>query len=106
MANKTLKSIKFKNSSDVYEIYDNQARTALENVYTKTEVDGKGYLTSHQTLKTINNESIVGTGNITIQGGLDSTNYYTKEQVDELIDIDDLANAVIAKLDEAEEVTL
>ena len=27
------------------------------------------YLTSHQTLKTINNESIVGTGNISISGG-------------------------------------
>lgn len=28
-----------------------------------------GFLTSHQQLKTINNESLIGTGNITIQGG-------------------------------------
>ena len=28
-----------------------------------------GYLTSHQTLKTINNQSLVGSGNITISGG-------------------------------------
>jgi hypothetical protein len=32
-----------------------------------------GFLTSHQSLKTINNESIVGTGNITITGGSNIT---------------------------------
>ena len=49
----------------------------------QTWVEAKGYLTQHQTLKTINGESIVGTGNITISGGSpDMSNYYTKEQID------------------------
>lgn len=71
----------------------------LTNYYTKAQVDAKipdttglasqtwveekGYLTQHQSLKTINGESIVGTGNITISGGsADLSNYYTKEQID------------------------
>lgn len=71
----------------------------LSNYYTKAQVDAKipditglasqtwvenkGYLTSHQSLKTINGQSIVGTGNITISGGsADLSNYYTKEQID------------------------
>lgn len=71
----------------------------LTNYYTKAQVDAKipditglasqtwvenkGYLTEHQSLKTINGESIVGTGNITISGGsADLSNYYTKEQID------------------------
>lgn len=49
----------------------------------QTWVESKGYLTQHQSLKTINGESIVGTGNITISGGsADLSNYYTKEQID------------------------
>ena len=49
----------------------------------QTWVEAKGYLTTHQPLKTINGESIVGTGNITISGGSpDMSNYYTKEQID------------------------
>lgn len=39
----------------------------------KDWVEAKGYLTSHQSLKTINNQSIVGTGNITISGGSEVT---------------------------------
>lgn len=35
------------------------------------------YLTSHQTLKTINNQSILGSGNITISEGSSSTYIYT-----------------------------
>ena len=71
----------------------------LTNYYTKAQVDAKipdttglasqtwveskGYLTQHQSLKTINGESIVGTGNITISGGSpDMSNYYTKDQID------------------------
>lgn len=71
----------------------------LTNYYTKAQVDAKipdttglasqtwveskGYLTTHQPLKTINGESIVGTGNITISGGSpDMSNYYTKAQID------------------------
>ena len=69
--------------------------TLLNNYATKAEipdttglasqtwVEEKGYLTTHQPLKTINGESIVGTGNITISGGsADLSNYYTKEQID------------------------
>lgn len=69
--------------------------TLLNNYATKAEipdttglasqtwVEEKGYLTAHQPLKTINGESIVGTGNITISGGsADLSNYYTKEQID------------------------
>ena len=49
-----------------------------------------GYLTQHQTLKTINGETIVGEGNITISGGEETDpiwnaekgNYYTKTEVD------------------------
>lgn len=72
----------------------------LSNYYTKAQVDAKipditglasqtwvenkGYLTEHQSLKTINGESIVGTGNITISGGssIDLSNYYTKTEID------------------------
>lgn len=36
------------------------------NYYTKTEIDNAGYLTSHQSIKTINNNTITGTGNVTI----------------------------------------
>lgn len=48
------------------------------DAYTKAESDAKyqpkgDYLTEHQSLKTINGESLVGTGNITISaGGLSS----------------------------------
>ena len=48
----------------------------------QTWVESKGYLTTHQPLKTINGESIVGTGNITISGSPDMSNYYTKAQID------------------------
>lgn len=48
----------------------------------QTWVEEKGYLTQHQSLKTINGESIVGTGNITISGSPDMSNYYTKAQID------------------------
>ena len=36
---------------------------------TESELNAKGYLTEHQPIKTINGESIIGTGNITITGG-------------------------------------
>ena len=48
----------------------------------QTWVEEKGYLTTHQPLKTINGESIVGTGNITISGSPDMSNYFTKAQID------------------------
>lgn len=55
-----------------------------ENIATENWVEGKGYLTEHQPLKTINNESIIGTGNIVIGGG--SGGGVTIEQVDQEID--------------------
>lgn len=45
-----------------------------------------GYLTEHQHLKTINNESLVGDGNITISGDCDLTNYYTTAQTVNLVE--------------------
>ena len=54
-----------------------------------------GYLTEHQPLKTINGQTIVGSGNIEIQGGVgeetdpiwmaDKGNYYTKGETDGLV---------------------
>jgi hypothetical protein len=41
---------------------------------TMEDVEDKGYLTEHQQLKTINGESIVGSGNIIIEGGTESIN--------------------------------
>ena len=59
-----------------------------EEYITETELNSKGYLTEHQPLKTINGESIVGTGNITIEGGGESVDlsvYYTKAEIDSMI---------------------
>lgn len=41
----------------------------LSDYAKKTWVEAKNYLTAHQQLKTINNQSLIGTGNITISGG-------------------------------------
>lgn len=41
----------------------------LSGYATEQWVEDKGYLTEHQQLKTINGESIIGEGNITIEGG-------------------------------------
>ena len=41
----------------------------LSDYAKKTWVEAKNYLTAHQQLKTINNQSLVGEGNITISGG-------------------------------------
>lgn len=55
----------------------------ITGLASQTWVENKGYLTEHQSLKTINGESIVGTGNITISGGsADLSNYYTKTEID------------------------
>lgn len=63
--------------------------TSIPNEYvTEAELNSKGYLTEHQPLKTINGESIVGTGNITIEGGGESVDlsvYYTKAEIDSMI---------------------
>ena len=63
--------------------------TSIPDEYvTDSELDSKGYLTEHQPLKTINGESLVGPGDITIEGGgssVDLTNYYTRGEVDNLV---------------------
>lgn len=59
-----------------------------EEYITETELNSKGYLTEHQPIKTINGESLVGTGNITIEGGGESVDlsvYYTKAEIDSMI---------------------
>lgn len=55
-------------------ILENKPDVDLNNYYTKNQSDTRfqplgNYLTQHQPLKTINGESLVGTGNINIQGG-------------------------------------
>ena len=74
--------------------------TSLETKANKTEIptvptnvsaftNDAGYLTQHQTLKTINGETIVGEGNIEITSGeetdpiwtAEKVNYYTKSEV-------------------------
>lgn len=60
--------------------------TIPEDYITDAELEAKGYITEHQSLKTINGESLVGSGNITIEGGGgDMTNYYTKVEIDNLV---------------------
>lgn len=59
-----------------------------EEYVTEAELNSKGYLTEHQPIKTINGESLVGTGNITIEGGGESVDlsvYYTKAEIDSMI---------------------
>ena len=78
-----------------------EVNSSLESKADKTEIptvptnvsaftNDAGYLTEHQTLKTINGESILGSGDIVISGGGEETdpvwtaekvNYYTKTEV-------------------------
>ena len=77
-----------------------EVNTSLETKANKTEIptvptnvsaftNDAGYLTQHQTLKTINGETIVGNGNIEISSGeetdpiwtAEKVNYYTKTEV-------------------------
>lgn len=62
---------------------------SLNGYATEQWVGQQGYLTEHQTLKTINGETIVGNGNIVISSGeetdpiwtAEKVNYYTKTEV-------------------------
>ena len=62
---------------------------SLNGYATEQWVGQQGYLTEHQPLKTINGETIVGDGNITISSGeetdpiwtAEKVNYYTKTEV-------------------------
>ncbi len=83
-----------------------EVNTSLESKADKTEIPSlngyateqwvgeQGYLTEHQTLKTINGESIIGSGDIVISGGGEETdpvwtaeksNYYTKSEIDGIV---------------------
>lgn len=75
---KEMKSIKFGTNSDTYEVVDAQARTDISNIpstyATKAEVTSglagkQATLVSGVNIKTINNKSLLGSGNITIEGG-------------------------------------
>lgn len=79
-----------KDENTFYNITDAEALC-----YTKAEADEK-FLTEHQTLKTINGESLIGSGDITIEGGsTDLSNYYTKTEIDEKIgDISNLLSQI------------
>ena len=59
--------------------------TIPEEYITESELEAKGYLTQHQSIKTVNGESLIGEGDITISGGGDMTNYYTKTEIDNLV---------------------
>ena len=68
------------------ELNDKGYLTTIPGEYiTESELAAKGYITEHQSLKTINGESLVGSGDITISGGSDMTNYYTKTEIDNLV---------------------
>lgn len=56
---------------------NSQISSATADMATKTWVGEQGYLTEHQHLKTLNGESLVGDGNITISGDCDLTEYVT-----------------------------
>ena len=82
-----------------------EVNTSLEAKADKTEIptvptnvsaftNDAGYLTEHQQLKTINGESILGSGDIVISGGGEETdpvwtaekvNYYTKSEIDGIV---------------------
>ena len=81
-----------------------EVNTSLETKANKTEIptvptnvsaftNDAGYLTEHQTLKTINGETIVGDGNIEITSGEETDpiwtaekgNYYTKSEIDGIV---------------------
>ena len=73
---------KISNINSQIGVLDNRLTTtegAIANIPTKTSqlTNDSGFLTEHQKLKTINNESIVGEGNITISGGVTSYNDLT-----------------------------
>lgn len=82
-----------------------EVNSSLEAKANKTEIptvptnvsaftNDAGYLTQHQSLKTINGESILGSGDLVISGGGEETdpvwtaekgNYYTKSEIDGIV---------------------
>lgn len=64
-------------------VKETDLETRLGNYVTNEVLDGKGYLTEHQKLKTINGEPITGDGDITITGDgtIDLSEYAKKTDV-------------------------
>jgi len=59
---------------------------SLEGYATENWVQSQGYLKEHQPLKTINGETLIGTGNIVISSSTtDLSNYYNKQEVDVMV---------------------
>ena len=75
-------------SSDLANKADKSEIPSLSGYATEQWVEDKGYLTEHQHLKTINNISLVGDGDIQIGTGgtTDLSNYYTKGETNNLLD--------------------
>ena len=66
---------------------DDKISAATSGYATQQWVTDQGYLTEHQQLKTINNESLIGEGNITISSEtVDLSNYYNKQEIDAMLD--------------------
>ena len=68
----------------------NDADTKVDALTTKVESvetsmnDKQDLLVSGTNIKTINNQSILGEGNLEVSGEVDLTNYYTKTEADEI----------------------
>lgn len=73
-------------STDMENKADRSEIPSLSGYATEQWVENQNYLTEHQPLKTINGQVISGTGNITISGSADLSNYYTKSQIDTKLD--------------------
>ena len=68
--------------------------TIPDEYVTDSELAAKGYITEHQPLKTINGESLVGTGNITIEGSAPS-NVVTTDTTQTITGQKEFAGSVI-----------
>lgn len=84
--------------------YVTETELSGKNYATKTEVEGKqNQLVSGTNIKTINGESILGSGNIEITGGsgnVDLSNYYNKEEIDAMVgEVNQILGSLINDLD-------
>lgn len=88
------------NQRDLMNMFGTKA--SLDAIPKKTSqlVNDSDFLTEHQPIKTINNQSLIGIGNITIGGG----SGLTPTDVENIIyeHIDDIADAVIDRIPSAE----
>jgi hypothetical protein len=67
---------------------DEKISAATDGMATEQWVENQGYLTEHQPIKTINGQSLIGTGDIEIGTGgtIDLSNYYTTAQTVNLVE--------------------